>query len=78
VAHFTKSFLGTIPDGDKSVEKTPEHRDGVEPGLPSILCGLPTIGVDRFWGIIGLEGLGFAGQDAVGLLSIDLGSCWGH
>ena len=78
MAQFTKGFFGPIPDFDKGMEKTPDHRDLVEQSLPRILSGLPAISIDRFWGIIGLQGLGFAGKDAVGVLSIDLGSGHGH
>jgi hypothetical protein len=46
LAKFPKGFLGPIPNFDQGMEKTQDHCDLLEQGLPSILRGWPTISID--------------------------------
>jgi hypothetical protein len=72
LATFTKGFLGPIPNFEKGMEKTQDHRDLIAQRLPSIVSGWPAIGMNGFRGIIGIDSLGFAGQDARGFLYVIL------
>jgi hypothetical protein len=54
------------------MEKAQDQRNLIAQSFPSVLCGLPAIGMDRFGGIIGIQGLCFVGKDARGFLSVAL------
>jgi hypothetical protein len=58
-------FGGSITACEKRLEKTPDHRDVGEQGLPSALSGLPAIGIDSLRRLIGIQGLSFAGKNAI-------------
>ncbi len=66
-------FGGSITDVETRLEKTQDHRDGGEQGLPSALRGLPAIGIDRLRRISGLQGLRFAGKHAIRFFQVYLG-----
>ena len=68
LAKFPEGFLGTIPDFDNGMEKTQNHRDLLEQRMPCILSRWPAIGINGMRGIIGIQGLRFAGKDTVGFL----------
>jgi hypothetical protein len=68
LAKFPEGFLGPIPDFDKGMEKTQDHRDLMEQSMPRILRGWPAIGIDGFRSILGIHRLGFTGKDTLGLL----------
>lgn len=72
LAKFPEGFLGPIPDFDKGMEKTQNHRDLVEQRMPCILSRGPAIGINGIRGIIGIQGLRFAGTDTIGFLSVRL------
>jgi hypothetical protein len=55
------------------MEKTQDHRDLGEQGLPSALSGLPTIGIDGLRRLIGIQGPRFAGKNAIRFFQVDLG-----
>ncbi len=66
-------FGGSITDCEKRMEKTQDHRDVGAQGLPSALRGLPAIGIDRLRRIIGIQGLRFAGKNAIRFFQGSLG-----
>jgi hypothetical protein len=66
-------FGGSVTDCEKRMEKTQDHRDVGEEGLPSALRGLPAIGIDRLWRLLGIQGLRFAGKNAIGFFQVFLG-----
>ena len=56
---------GSITDCEKRMEKTQDHRDLGEQGLPSALSRLPAIGIDGLRCLIGIHDLRFAGKNAI-------------
>jgi hypothetical protein len=69
---FSTALLGSVSDCDQHMEKTQHHRDLIAQSFPRVLRGLPAIGLDGFWAIIGIDRLRFVGKDPIGLLSVRL------
>ena len=63
-------FRGPIPDVEKRMEKTEDHRDLGQQGLPSALRGLPAIGIDGLRRIRGIHSLRFAGKNTIRFLAL--------
>lgn len=61
----TQRFGGPVTDFEKRMEKTQDHRDLGEQGLPSALSRLPAIGIDGLRCLIGIHDLRFAGKNAI-------------
>ena len=63
---------GPIPDFEKRMEKTENHRDLGEQGLPRALRGLPAIGIDGLRRLLGIHSLRFAGKNTIRFFQVDL------